>query len=71
MALITGSEVGDERERARRDSLREADPNTTVTVPLAAMEADAIAEILGVHAVGRTYPAQLVVRRSCGCLPEG
>jgi len=42
-------------------------PLTTVDVPLAEMAADAIAEILGVHTVGRAYPAQLVVRRSCGC----
>ena len=46
-------------------------PLTTVDVPLAEMAADAIAEILGVHVGRRTYPAQLVVRRSCGCMPEG
>lgn len=45
-------------------------PLTTVDVPLAAMAADAIAEILGVHTV-RTYSAQLVVCRSCGCNAAG
>jgi LacI family transcriptional regulator len=44
---------------------------TTVDVPLAQMAADAIAQILGVHTVRRTYPAQLVVRRSCGCNAAG
>lgn len=44
-------------------------PLTTVDVPLADMAADAIAEILGVPYLGRTYPTRLVVRRSCGCEP--
>jgi LacI family transcriptional regulator len=44
-------------------------PLTTVDVPLAAMAADAIGEVLGIPRTNRTYPARLVLRRSCGCNP--
>ena len=44
-------------------------PLTTVDVPLAAMAADAIAEVLGLPRTNTRYPANLVVRRSCGCTP--
>jgi LacI family transcriptional regulator len=44
-------------------------PLTTVNVPLAAMAADAIAEVLGLPRTHTRYRAELVVRRSCGCNP--
>lgn len=44
-------------------------PLTSVDVPLAAMAAAAIAEVLGVASAGGSYPTRLVVRRSCGCDP--
>lgn len=44
-------------------------PLTTVSVPLAEMAADAVAEVLGAPPPDRTYPTGLVVRQSCGCDP--
>lgn len=40
---------------------------TTVSVPLADMARDGIAELLGAPRPERTYPTELVVRESCGC----
>ncbi len=45
-------------------------PLTTVSVPLAAMAADAVAEILERTARSHQHPTTLVLRRSCGCPTE-
>ena len=66
-----GTSLPDDVAIASFDGSPEAEftvpPLTTVDVPLAAMATDAIAEVLGLPRTSRSYPAHLVVRRSCGC----
>ena len=68
-----GKSLPDDLAIASFDGSPEAEftvpPLTTVDVPLAAMAADAIAEVLGLPRTSRSYPTHLVVRRSCGCTP--